>query len=416
MCPASIRMFFRFLRCDFQTSPAETGVFGLQTYPMRSERLLGTLSSEKSGTRAVRRVFEGAARHLADRRMRPDAKPGSEVSDEEGGSPVMEKKSLGNDIQKSVPATPVALSRVGVTGLRRVLRLTNESGGRPLFFAEMDLFAHLGASRSGVHMSRFIENMEEIASEIASEASPDCETLAERMALSIARTQDTSRSEVRIRVQYPRTKRAPVSGRQVEDLYTFLGVAISDGASTRRAVGVEVNGLTVCPCAREMVSERSRELLLQAGYSSAQADGIVAILPLASHNQRGRGTLLLGTEMPVRAEELVDIVESSMSSEIYELLKRPDELHVVERAHHKPRFVEDVVREMIRGVAERLTHLPDETFVLASQENMESIHMHNAFAERCALLGDIRRELSDPQNASLRCRVLSLEAWLANLL
>ena len=63
-----------------------------------------------------------------------------------------------------------------------------------------------------------------------------------------------------------------------------------------------------------------------------------------------------------------------------------------------------------------MTHLPDETFVLASQENMESIHMHNAFAERCALLGDIRCELSDPRNASLRCRVLSLEAWLANLL
>ena len=116
MCPASIRMFFRFLRCDFQTSPAETGVFGLQTYPMRSERLLGTLSSEKIGhacrAEGLRRGREalGGSSNEAGREAR------SEVSDEEGGSPVMEKKSLGNDIQKSVPATPVALSRVGGHG------------------------------------------------------------------------------------------------------------------------------------------------------------------------------------------------------------------------------------------------------------------------------------------------------------
>ena len=73
-------------------------------------------------------------------------------------------------------------------------------------------------------------------------------------------------------------------------------------------------------------------------------------MPLATHNQRGRGRLLVGTEQSVRAEDLVEIVEASMSSENYDLLKRPDELFVVEKAHRHPRFVEDAVREMLENV------------------------------------------------------------------
>ncbi len=328
----------------------------------------------------------------------------------------VEERNLGNDMQKSVPSTQVALSRVGITKVRRILRLGGgtEGGHETLFFAEMDLFVHLDARQAGVHMSRFIENIEDIASEMSTEVAPNFETLAERMALAMARTQGASRSEVRIRAQYPMTKRAPVSGMEVEDIYTFVGYAISDGASTRRAVGVEVNGLTVCPCAREMTAEYSRELLIKSGYSQEQADEITTILPLASHNQRGRGTLIVGTEAPVHADELVHIVESSMSSEIYELLKRPDELHVVKKAHQKTRFVEDVVREMIRGVAESLPGLPDDAFILARQENFESIHAHNAYAESGGLLGDMKAELAGGTPAI--SRAMSLEAWLDGLL
>lgn len=323
---------------------------------------------------------------------------------------------LGYDIQSSVPSTQVALSRVGITKVRRILRL--REGARAttgtLFFAELDLFVHLDAKRAGVHMSRFIENIENIATEMSAESSPDVETLAERMALAMARTQGAARSEVHIRAQYPMSKRAPVSGMEVEDIYTFIGYSISDGTSTRRAVGVEVNGLTACPCAREMTAEYSRELLLRSGYSPAQAEEITSILPLASHNQRGKGTLILGSESPLSADDLVRIVEQSMSSEIYELLKRPDELHVVRKAHENTRFVEDVVREMVRGVAESLPNLPDDTFILARQENFESIHTHNAYAERCGLLGEMRAELAGSGTGALR--LLSLEAWLDSLL
>jgi GTP cyclohydrolase-4 len=248
----------------------------------------------------------------------------------------------------------------------------------------------------------------------STDVSPDIETLAERMALAIAATQGTRRAEVRIRAQFPMTHRAPVSGGSVEDLYTFIGIAISDGLATRRAVGVEVNGLTVCPCAREMASEHSRNALITAGYGAEEAARIVAMLPIASHNQRGRGTLLIGTQTSLRAKNLADIVESSMSSGIYELMKRPDELHVVLRAHSRPRFAEDVVREMIGGVMERLAELPDDAFVMARQENFESIHAHNASAERCGLLGTMRLEASG--HPATGRGVASLEAWLESLL
>jgi GTP cyclohydrolase-4 len=102
----------------------------------------------------------------------------------------------------------------------------------------------------------------------------------------------------------------------------------------------------------------------------------------------------------------VEIVENSMSSEIYELMKRSDEGAVVEKAHRRPRFVEDCVREMIRGVVDRLDFLTDEHFVSSRQENLETIHQHNVQAERFGLLGEIRREIAEgahsPHHVSLR--------------
>ncbi|MDR1651429.1 MAG: GTP cyclohydrolase MptA [Synergistaceae bacterium] len=332
------------------------------------------------------------------------------------GGPV---KNLGVDIQESMPSVKVELSRVGITGLKRILRLgrgESRKGADTLFFAEIDMFAHLSSERSGVHMSRFVENIENAASGI-SETAPDIETLAERVAFAIARTQGTARSEVRIRALFPMTRSAPVSGSEVEDLYTFIGIAASDGERSRRAVGVEVNGFTVCPCAGGMVAEHARNALISAGYTADQVSEITSIVSLASHNQRGRGTLIIGSEAPVRAEDLVRLVGNSMSSEIYELLKRPDELEIVRKGHSRPRFVEDVVREMIKGVAESMTELPDDVFIMARQENFESIHTHNAYAERCGLLGDMRRELAPELGGAVpAARFLSLDAWLESVL
>ena len=171
-----------------------------------------------------------------------------------------------------------------------------------------------------------------------------------------------------------------------------------------------MNGLTVCPCAQDMVRDQSLDRLRESGYDEEEAERILGLLPIASHNQRGRGTLLIGSERRLGAADLVDIVEQSMSSEIYELLKRPDELYVVDKAHRNPRFVEDVVREMLRRVIEIYPDLEDDCFVLARQENFEGIHEHNAFAERYGTHG------GDPPRArrrGVRREAHRLGEWLA---
>lgn len=318
------------------------------------------------------------------------------------------KLRLEHDVQQARPAVPISLSRAGVTNLRRIIQISD--GGRgTLFYAELDLFADLNLDQAGVHMSRFSDVLEALVEEISLEASPDIESLAERLAWQVVQSQQAIRSEVHIRAQYPMIKAAPVTGKSTEELYTLIGIAASNGERTRHLVGVEVNGITVCPCAQDMVRGYSQELLLEEGFSEGEAERILDVLPIASHNQRGRGTLLIGSDQRVRAENLVHIVEASMSSETYELLKRPDEFFVVNKAHRNPRFVEDVVREMLRNVVEVYPDLPDEAFVLAKQENLESIHQHNAFAERYGTLGELRREILWSEYV---VRHTTLEEWL----
>jgi GTP cyclohydrolase IV len=314
----------------------------------------------------------------------------------------------GRDVQQSTPAIHLGLSRVGVTDLRRIIRLT-QSGQENLFYAEIDLFVDLDPEQMGVHMSRFSDVLEEIVDEITLETSPNIETLAQRIASEVVARQQAIRSEARIEAVYPMEKIAPLSGKKMQELYTLIGIAVSNQHGSKQIVAVEAEGLTVCPCAQEMVREHGRDRLLEAGFSTEQAELALQLIPIASHNQRGRGTLMIGSDQEVRAEELVRIIENAMSSEVYGLLKRPDELFVVNKAHRNPRFVEDVVREMLQNVVEVYSELPDATFVLAKQVNFESIHKHNAFAERYGTIGEIRRQIRDRQRLT---RHTTLQEWL----
>jgi GTP cyclohydrolase-4 len=148
-----------------------------------------------------------------------------------------------------------------------------------------------------------------------------------------------------------------------------------------------------------MVREHSLRELLAAGFSEADANRALDALPVATHNQRGRGSILIGAEAPfgdqLRAEDLVEIVESSMSSETYDLLKRPDEFFIVNKAHRNPKFVEDVVRGILARALDVYADFPEGTFISATQLNYESIHKHDAFAEAFGLFAEFRRELRE---------------------
>jgi MptA/FolE2 family GTP cyclohydrolase len=174
-------------------------------------------------------------------------------------------------------------------------------------------------------------------------------------------------------------------------------------------VGVEANGINACPCAQGLVRERAAERLGEAGFTDLDVGRILELVPLATHNQRGRGTLWVGTEEPVNAEELVRIVEGSMSSPVYELLKRPDELFVVEHAHLQPRFVEDSVRVALRDTLAAYPGLGDGDFLLSRQVNLETIHAHDVVAERYGTATELRGELEGRTPAE---RHTALREWL----
>jgi GTP cyclohydrolase I/GTP cyclohydrolase-4 len=193
----------------------------------------------------------------------------------------------------------------------------------------------------------------------------------------------------------------------------MFGSAVASARGTRRLVGVQAQGMTACPCAQEMVAARARERLSGEGFSDAEIERVLEAVPLATHNQRGLGTLYVGCPETctdaIEATRLLRIVEASMSSEVYELMKRSDEVEVVEKAHRRPRFVEDCVREMVRMAIEEYESLGAGVFVLARQENLETIHHHNVVAERHGLIGELARELYDEQH---QLRHVSMREWL----
>jgi GTP cyclohydrolase IV len=317
------------------------------------------------------------------------------------------------DVQAQRPTVHVSLSRVGVTGVEKVIRISMDDR-EELYWAKLECFVDLGPKQKGAHMSRFEETVNDAIGEVILGTSAfRAEILAQRIAELVRDRQDAKRAEVTIAARYPEHKPAPVSGIQTQELYTLFGTAVATEQGTRRLIGVAAQGMTACPCAQQIIAGKARERLTDDGFDDSQIERIFEHVPVATHNQRGLGTLHIGCpescDTDVDATTLLEIVEDSMSSEIYEMMKRSDEGAVVEKAHRRPRFVEDCVREMVKGVTERLPHLDPSAFVSARQENLETIHQHNVVAERFGLLEELTRELDSGEHADHHT---SMREWL----
>jgi GTP cyclohydrolase-4 len=262
-------------------------------------------------------------------------------------------------------------------------------------------------------MSRFEEVVNEAIDQVVLGEAFKAETLAAHIAERVRDRQGGLRAEATIAARYPEHKEAPVSGSPTQEIYTLHGSAVASEEGTRRLVGVEAQGMTACPCAQELVMDRSEERLKEQGFTDDEISRVFESVPVATHNQRGIGTLYVGCPEgcgePVEAERLLAIVEASMSSEIYELMKRSDEVEVVEKAHRRPRFVEDCVREMIRMGVEEFESFGPDAFLLARQENLETIHKHNVVAERYGLIGRIKSELDSDAHVT---RHVTMRDWL----
>jgi MptA/FolE2 family GTP cyclohydrolase len=276
--------------------------------------------------------------------------------------------------------------------------------------AVIDCTVDLAADQKGVHMSRFPELFEEAIDLVVGEEALLVEVLAEHIASRIVERQKALKAEVWIRAQWPIHRRTPVTGLQTQEMVTLCGIAAASEHGTRRVVGVEATGINACPCAQGLVRNRASERLLEAGFEGDDVEKILALVPIATHNQRGRQTLFVGTDQDLDAVTLLEIAERSMSAPIYDLLKRPDELFVVEHAHLQPRFVEDSVRHALRDALATLPELDDADFLLSRQVNFETIHVHDVVAERWGTVGELRREL---ETGAAGPRQTTLHEWLS---
>jgi GTP cyclohydrolase-4 len=322
--------------------------------------------------------------------------------------PAMAELPRVEDMQAAAPPVELALSRAGVTGVQKAVRV-RRGEQEMVMAATIDCTVDLHRSQKGVHMSRFPELFDEAIEGVVLGEGLLVEALAERIAREIVGRQAALRAEVRISARWPLRRETPVTGLATQEMVSLLGIAAATQTGTRRVVGVEATGINACPCAQGLVRGRAAERLAEAGYDDGEANRILDLVPLATHNQRGRGTLLVGTERELDAEVLVGVVERSMSAPVYELLKRPDELFVVEHAHLQPRFVEDSVRFALKGVLDAEPELADDDFLLSRQLNLETIHDHDVIAERWGTVGELRQEL---EGAPLAARQTTLEDWL----
>lgn len=314
---------------------------------------------------------------------------------------------LVDDMQASAPPVELALSRAGVTGVHKAIKI-RRGDAETMMAADIECTVDLGREQKGVHMSRFPELFDEAIDEAVFGEAGIVEELAELIARRIVERQGALRAEVRITARWPMRRTTPVTGLPTQEMVSLIGIAAATAQGSRHVVGVEATGINACPCAQGLVAARAAERLHEAGFDTSDVERILQLVPIATHNQRGRGTLLVGTKQHVDAETLVQLVEASMSAPVFELLKRPDELFVVEHAHLQPRFVEDSVRVALKGLLDRVPGLDDADFVLSRQVNLETIHDHDVLAERWGTVGELRGELERGDGG----RQTTLAAWL----
>ncbi len=287
------------------------------------------------------------------------------------------------DVQSLVPKEKFKISRVGVRNVVKPIQVIRD-GLNVTLVTKIDIFVDLPPSKKGSDMSRNVEVISEIVEESIRKPCTGIENLALRIAKMVKEKHEYAKhAEVNLSADYFLRKKNP-GGRTSIEKYKLLGSAIINSKEIRKMVGVEVTGMTACPCAMETV-----RAILKEKYG----DDIIDRIPVPTHNQRNIATLMI--EVPegyeIEANDLIDIVEQSFSSPTYEILKRREEGELVLAAHENPKFVEDVVREILKRVVDKYVNLPGNSMVIARSESEESIHKHNAFAERITTMEELRK-------------------------
>jgi GTP cyclohydrolase I len=248
-----------------------------------------------------------------------------------------------DDVQSRRDERQVAIDKAGIRDLAHPVRVSDRSRREQHTVARVSMSVELPKHFKGTHMSRFIEILHREREVSVADLSALLQETAVRL--------EADAAHIEIEFPFFVMKRAPVSG--VESLMDYrvtLSGTRRDGVD-RRSIRVVVPVTSLCPCSKK-ISERG------------------------AHNQRSHVTITAQLRGSMWIEDLIDIAESEASSELYAILKRPDEKFVTERAYDNPKFVEDLVRD----VALRLDREPQIAAYRVEVENFESIHNHSAYA------------------------------------
>jgi GTP cyclohydrolase I len=248
------------------------------------------------------------------------------------------------DMQSRRDHRELWIDKVGVRGLRFPIQVRDKARSVQNTVATIGMFVDLPKEFKGTHMSRFVEALNAHGSVIHVENIMD-------ILRSLQKRLNSTTSHLEIEFPYFMSKKSPVSRKRSQMDYLARFDAAACGDEIVFVLTVKANVTTLCPCSK-------------------------AIAKYGAHNQRGLVTVALRFSKPVWIEDVVAMIESSASSELYALLKRQDEKFVTERAYENPVFVEDLVR----NVALKLNAHPRVMWYKVEAENYESIHNHNAYA------------------------------------
>jgi GTP cyclohydrolase-4 len=304
------------------------------------------------------------------------------------------------DTQSTLPDVRINLTRVGVKNVRKLVEVARP-GKRPvIFISQFNVFVDLPSSLKGANLSRNFEVIDEVLQQAIQGQVKGIEEVCNAVARKLLDHHEyADRTEVNMNSLFMVKRETPISKTECHEVVTVVASAIAqrneDNPIVRKSIGAEVTGMTACPCAQNIMKERATTVLQDLDIPQEKIDQFLAEVPMASHNQRGRGFLCIETDddCHVELERIITILKDSMSARIYELLKRGDESYVVFQAHKNARFVEDCVREMAKRVIAEFRDLPGDSLVTIKQTNEESIHQHDAYAERKATIAELKDEL-----------------------
>ena len=305
------------------------------------------------------------------------------------------------DIQANLPEIPITLTRVGVTDVKKLVEVARKDKRPIVLVSTFDIFVDLPSNRKGANLSRNFEAIDAVLEEMITapvyEIEDLCGEVAKRL---IDRHEYALNAEVRMKSEYIIKRETPMTKIKCQEVVNIFAEARAirgEELDVRKLVGAEVLGITACPCAQEILRDKAKKELKALGVKNEVIREFLNRVPMPTHNQRGRGIISIEVHDSnfVSIDRIINIIENSMSSQMFELLKRSDEAAIVELAHKNPKFVEDCVRTMAQKIVNEFPELPDDSIITVKQINEESIHRHNAFAERKSTLGELRQEINN---------------------